>query len=113
MADTKVKNEKENETVLAQFKRTLDHILIGDGAGPEITVGDTVLRFKKAAPVSALAALLSDENRVAGMEKYLSKTLLPGQEEALQQVLDTVDINGLAQILDALGEGFTSFPAQS
>lgn len=106
-------NTQENTVVIAQFKRTLDHVLIGNGAGPEITVGDIVLRFKTSAPVSALAALIADENRISGMEKYLSKTLLPGQEGSLQQILDTVDIAGLSEILDALGEGFTSFPAPS
>lgn len=106
-------NPLETETVLAQFKRTLDHLLIGDGAGPEITVGDITLRFKKAAPVSALAALIADENRIAGMEAYLRKTLLPGQDDALTYLLDNVDIAGLSEILDALGEGFTSFPEKS
>lgn len=103
----------EAEVVQAQFKRTLERILIGNDAGPEITVGDVVLRFKTSAPVSALAALLANENRVAGMETYLRKTLLPGQDDALNQILDTVDLPGLAKILDTLGEGFTSFPEQS
>lgn len=106
-------NDQENEVVQAQYKRTLENILIGNEAGPEITVGDTVLRFKKSSPVSALAALLATENRVAGMEAYLRKTLLPGQDEALNTVLDNVDIEGLSKILDALGEGLTSFPDQS
>jgi hypothetical protein len=109
MAEPKDKT-KENETVLAQFKRTLDHILISAGAGPEIKVGKTTLKFKKSAPVSALAALIGDENRINGMEQYLRKTLLPGQDEALTELLDAIDIAGLSEILDALGEGFTSFP---
>lgn len=105
--------DPEQEVVQAQFRRTIEHIVIGTDAGPEITVGDIVLRFKKSAPVSALAALLANENRVAGMETYIRKTLLPGQDEELNKLLDNIDIAGLAQVLDALGEGFTSFPDQS
>jgi hypothetical protein len=104
---------QENEVVQAQYKRTLENIIIGNEAGPEITVGDITLRFKKSAPVSALAALLANENRVEGMTQYLSKTLVPGQEELFTQLLDVIDIAGLAAVLDALGEGYTSFPDQS
>lgn len=102
---------KESETTLTQFKRNLDHILIDhDKAGPEVTVGDTVLKFKIKPPVTALSALIGNENRVEGMVSYISKTLVKGQEEAFTALLEDIDIDGLAEILNALGEGYTSFP---
>jgi hypothetical protein len=105
---------KENEVALEQFRKNLDHILIdGKKVGPEITIGDTVLKFKAKAPVKALAALIGADNRVQGMETYIRKTLVPGQEEAFDALLEDIDIEGLAEILNALGEGYTSFPEKS
>lgn len=105
---------KESDVVLEQFKRNLDHIQIDHKAiGPEITVGKTVLKFKAKPPVSALGALIGSENRVQGMEDYIRKTLVAGQEEAFEALLDEIDIEGLGEILNVLGEGYTSFPATS
>lgn len=112
MAD-QAKKEAEGAVITEQFKRNLDHILIGSAGGPEITIGDTVLTFRKKAPVTALAILVGEENRVEGMKGYIRKALLKGQEEAFEELLDDVDIDGLGEILAALGEGYTSFPAQS
>lgn len=109
----KANKEKENEIVLEQFKRNLDHILTDSTQGPEITIGDTVLKFKAKAPVSALGALIAHENRVEGMSEYIRKTLLPGQEDEFNALLDIIDVEGLSEILNALGEGYTSFPAKS
>lgn len=107
-------NEQEVSVVGEQFKRNLSHILINtDTHGPEITIGLDVFRFKSKAPVSALAALIGDDNRVEGMKKYLAGALEPGQEEAFTSLLDKIDLNGLSEILNVLGEGYTSFPAQS
>lgn len=104
---------QENDTILAQFKRNLDHIAIGAEAGPEISVGDIVLTFRKKAPVSALAKLVGTDNRIEGMIDYIKRTLVPGQEEAFEQLLDNIDMEGLAEILNVLGEGYTSFPDKS
>lgn len=105
---------KENEVALEQFRKNLDHILIdGKKVGPEITIGGTVLKFKAKAPVKALAALISADNRVHGMETYIRKTLVSGQDEAFDALLEEIDIEGLAEILNALGEGYTSFPEKS
>lgn len=113
MAETKAK-EKEGEVVLEQFRRNLDHILIKtDVLGPELTIGSTKLQFKASAPVSALASLIGDENRVEGMRKYLLGALVAGQEEAFTLLLDSIDIDGLGEILNVLGEAYTSFPAKS
>ena len=103
----------ESEVILAQFKRNLNHILIGTVAGPEITIGDTVLTFKAKAPVTALAKLVGTDNRVEGMIEYIKLTLVPGQEEVFGALLDQIDIEGLAEILNVLGEGYTSFPEKS
>ena len=104
---------KESEVVLDQYKKNLTHILIGQEKGPEITIGETVLTFRKKAPVKALAALIGNENRVDGMEQYIQRALVKGQEEAFEALLDDIDVEGLGEILNALGEGYTSFPAQS
>lgn len=102
---------KETEATLGQFRKNLDHILLDNKKeGPVITIGDTVLRFKAKASVVALAALVGTENRVQAMTDYIRKTLLPGQEEDFDSLLDYIDLDGLAEILNALGEGYTSFP---
>lgn len=102
--------EQEGEVVLEQFKRNLSHILGTGNKGPEITIGDTVLQFKAKAPVTALASLINEGNRVDGMKEYIIQTLVPGQEEAFTALLDLIDIEGLSEILNVLSEGYSSFP---
>lgn len=110
MANTKT----ENEVVLEQFKRNLDHIQLDhELAGPEITIGNTVLVFKVKPPVSALGALIGNDNRVEGMIQYISKTLVSGQLAEFNALLDDIDIEGLSEILSTLSEGYTSFPEKS
>lgn len=105
---------KENAAVQEQFKRNLSHILINtDAKGPEITIGPDVFTFRIKAPVSALAALIGDDNRVEGMKQYLLGALTPGQEDAFKELLNKIDIDGLGEILNVLGEGYTSFPEKS
>lgn len=107
-------NPQEQEAVFEQFKRNLSHIQIDqEKVGPEITVGNTVLQFKAKPPVSALGALIGNENRVQGMVEYIQRTLVPGQNAEFAALLDEIDIEGLSEILTALGEGYTSFPEKS
>lgn len=111
MAD---KDTTEETVVLEQFKRNLDHIQIDTKKlGPEITVGPYVLRFKARPPVTALGTLVANENRVDGMTGYISKCLLDGQQEQFEELLEQIDIEGLGEILNILGEGYTSFPEKS
>lgn len=111
MAENEAKKEKESAVVQEQFQRNLSHILINtDEKGPEITIGLDVFTFKPKAPVTALAALIGDDNRIEGMRKYLLGALIPGQEEKFEGLLSKIDIDGLGEILNVLGEGYTSFP---
>lgn len=111
MANTK---EQESDVVHEQFRRNLSSILIDKTiVGPEITVGETVLRFRSKAPVKALAKLIGSENRIDGMAGYIRETLVKGQEEAFDLLMDDIDLDGLAEIINALGEGYTSFPEKS
>ena len=105
--------DKETDAVEGQFKRNLDHILIGNGDGPEITVGKIKLKFRRKAPVRALAVLVNSDNQVNGMIQYIQMSLKKGQEAAFEQLIDDIDISGLSEILEALGEGYTSFPVAS
>lgn len=101
---------QESKIVQEQFRRTLDHIIIdASKVGPEITIGETTLQFKSKAPVRALAVLVGNPNRVEGMIDYLKMCLVKGQEEEFDAVLDDVDVDGLGEILSAVGEGYTSF----
>ena len=100
---------------LAQFKRDLSHILIkSDSAhmGPEITIGPYTLQFKEKVPVAALAELVGNDDRVAGMRQYIKLSLV-GDPTPFDEVLTQIDLEGLGEILEALGEGYTSFPAKS
>lgn len=117
MANTTAKEilkEREDDAVLEQFKRNLDHIQINPKLlGPELTIGDLVLKFKNKVPVKALSKLVDSDNRVKGMSEYIGKALVEGQEEELDLLLDRVDIEGLAEILNTLGEAYTSFQGKS
>lgn len=106
--------EAESSKIHEQFKRNLDHILIdAKEVGPELTVGKVVLTFRAKVPVKALARLISSDDRIGGMEEYIRKSLLAGQDEKLDQIMDDIDIDGLAEIVNALGEAYTSFPVPS
>lgn len=104
----------EATTTQEQFRKNLSHILIDNSVvGPELTIGDSVLRFKSKVPVRALARLISNEDRVQGMIDYISGALVAGQDDALNAVIDNTDIDGLAAIVSDLGEAYTSFPDKS
>jgi hypothetical protein len=106
--------EAKDKIVLDQFKRNLSHIQINTkDVGPEITIGTHVFKFKSKPPVTALGILVGDDNRVEGMVGYITRCLVPGQEEEFMALLEEIDIEGLSEILNALGEGYTSFPDQS
>lgn len=102
------------DATIAQFKRNLDHIRINPvEAGPELTLGDITLTFKKKAPLKALVALVDSPNQILGMTEYIRLTLVKGQEEALETLLEEIDVEGLGEILNVLSEAYTSFPDQS
>lgn len=111
MADTE--KSKESEVVLEQFKRNLSSILIGKEAGPEITIGEHVFKFRAKPPVTALGILVGEENRVEGMTGYITRCLVPGQDDEFRALLEDIDIEGLSEILNVLGEAYTSFPEKS
>lgn len=122
MADDAIIKAKETEAVLGQFKRNLTHILISEQKekgkpkkGPELTFGKIKLNFKVKPPVAALAHLIGDDNRVDGMRNYILGALVEGQaqEDLFTTLLNDIDIDGLGEILNALGEGYTSFPEKS
>jgi len=111
MSDTPV---TEESVTTDQFRRNLDQIRIDPVAkGPELTIGDIVLQFKKKAPVKALAALVGTTNQVEGMLTYIRLCLKKDQEEKIEALLEEIDIEGLGAILNALGEAYTSFPEKS
>lgn len=104
----------EESVATDQFRRNLDQIRIDPvAAGPELTIGDIVLNFRKKAPVKALAALVGTTDQVQGMLAYIRMCLKPGQEELVETLLGEIDIEGLGEILNALGEAYTSFPEKS
>lgn len=101
-----------------QFRRDLSHILIqaaandDSPAGPVIQVGIYELRFKAKAPVSALIALIRGEDRIEAMTTYL-RQCLESDTGAIEELLSLTDIEGLSEIIGALGEAYTGFPATS
>lgn len=105
------------EATTTQFKRDLSHILIHEAegeeaqAGPLITIGKYNLQFKEKAPVNALGHLI--EGGLEGMRKYILMSLVDSAKPDFEEVQNHIDIDGLGEILNALGEGYTSFPAQS
>lgn len=111
----KIEKPKEAEAVASQFKRNLDHILIGSEAGPEITVGKWTLTFKTKGSVKATAELVGGENRVEAMKGYVRNNLVddPAVRAAFDELLSHIGIEGLGEIIAVLGEAYTSFPEKS
>jgi hypothetical protein len=106
--------DKLNETVQGQFVKNLDHILIDPKAkGPQIPIGKTTLKFKNKPPVTALGTLVGEANQIDGMTGYIRKCLIKGQEDAFNEILENIDLPGLGEIMEALSEGYTSFPEKS
>lgn len=109
--------DKKLEAQNAQFVRDLSHILIPeteegtDARGPLIVIGPYKLQFKVEAPVNALAHLI--EGGLDGMRQYVQLTLESASKADFETVEGKIGVNGLGEILNALGEGYTSFPAQS
>lgn len=104
----------EAKVVHEQFKRNLDHILIDNSAvGPEFTIGGWTLKFRSKVPVRALAKLINTEDRIEGMTAYIRGALVDGQDDALNAIVELTDIEGLSEIVNVLGEAYTSFPAKS
>lgn len=106
-------NDKETEVSVAQFKRTMNHLLITEEGGPELTIGDRTIKFKKKAPVAALQSLLGEENNVAGMIGYIKNCLAKDQEGAIEFLVNDIDLEGLSEVLNWLNEAYTSFPEKS
>lgn len=104
----------EQDVTISQFKRNLDHIRINPvEAGPELTIGDITLVFKRKAPMKALIALVDSQSQISGMTEYIRLTLVKGQEAALETLLEEIDVEGLGEVLNALTEAYTSFPEKS
>lgn len=116
-AQTDAGNSPKVEAQNAQFVRDLSHILIPEteegkqAVGPLITLGSYKLQFKERAPVNALGHLI--EGGLEGMRKYVLLTLEEGSRADFEAVQNRIDIDGLGEILNTLGEGYTSFPAKS
>lgn len=101
----------------AQFVRDLSHILIPETeegetpVGPLIVLGPYNLQFKERAPVNALGHLI--EGGLEGMRKYILGSLEDSAKPDFEKVQDRIDIDGLGEILNALGEGYTNFQEKS
>ena len=117
-APTDDADEKKSAVILGQFKRDLSHILIhatADGEqpkGPLITVGSYSLQFKEKAPLAALVKLIDADNQVNAMRNYVL-LCLEGDPAQFEALLGEIDVDGLGEIMNALGEGYTSFPSPS
>ena len=102
---------------MGQFHRDLSYLLMDEATegeeplGPVITLGSYVLQFKQKAPVNALGHLI--EGGLNGMRQYVLLCLEDFSKADFQNVQNRIDVDGLGVILNALGEGYTSFPAKS
>lgn len=103
------------EATTKQFRRDLSHILIDLEGGPEIVLGEDVLRFKSAITLDALAELLSEtNNRLDAMRNYVNLALASEEDrQAFAKYSGRLDMDGLGEIINVLGEAYTSFPEKS
>lgn len=107
---------EKKEVKLKQFSRDLSHILIhetepgAEAAGPLLTIGTYQLQFKEATTVEALARLV--QGGIDGMRDYVLLSL-EGDPADFESLLGKITIDGLGEIINALGEGYSSFPAKS
>lgn len=96
------------------LKRNLSHLLISNSTkkSPELTLGELVLHFKPKAPVTALAVLISEDNRVKGLQGYINLCLIPEDREDFVTLQDNIDLDGLNEIINALSEAYSALPTE-
>jgi hypothetical protein len=96
------------------LKRNLSHLLISNSTkkAPEFTLGDTKFHFKPKAPVTALALLISEDNRVKGLQGYINLCLIPEDREDFAVIQDDLDLDGLNEIINALSEVYSTLPTE-
>lgn len=116
-ASSETANPK-SEVKLVQFRKDLTHVLMhqtGEGekaAGPLIVLGTYELQFKERAPLSALAELIN--GGLEGMRNYVLLSLENEDSRTdFASIQNLIDIDGLGEIINALGEGYSSFPEKS
>lgn len=108
-------DEATESRALTHLKKNLAHLLISAQAesGPEIDFGERgVLVFKPKVPVTAMEALIGEENRVKALQSYIRLSLQEESREAFDALLDDLDLAGLNAIVEAVTEATTPFPSQ-
>lgn len=103
---------------IIELKRNLSHILASaTDEGPELTIGDTILKFKPRVTFGAytrLQAGLNDEesDKFQVMVKYV-KQLLASDPDEFEALLDEIDVSGVGEIVGAISEIYAGFQQKS
>jgi hypothetical protein len=95
------------------MKRNLSHLRISaiKSDGPEIDFGDgAVLKFKPKIPTTAMAALVGEDDRIAGLRGYIRLSLTPESRSVFEDLLDDLPLDSLNAIVEFLAEASTPFP---
>lgn len=96
------------------LKVNLTHLLISASPdkGPELTLGATVLHFKPKAPVTAMAVLIGEDNRVLGLQGYISLCMIEEDRDDFFRLQDDLDLPGLNEIINKLSEAYSALPTE-
>jgi hypothetical protein len=96
--------------------RDFSHILIGDGVGPSITIGDTTVRFREKQALAAVVQLIDETtttNALTRSKDYLRLSVLAEDAEALESVFDRITAEGLSEVVEWVAQAYTGFPTET
>ncbi len=99
-----------------KLKKTFDHILISaaEDAGPVVTLGGFDFKFKPKIPVVAIIEMQANDNNFRGMVEFVKKALIdPRQEADFESLLDNLDGDGLAEVVEWVIETTTGFSSNT
>lgn len=106
------------EDAKIELDRNLDHLLISaKGEGPNFTVGDYVLKFQPGMSAAVYGQYIKDigvenANVYEVMIGFL-KQLLVSESDDLDDVLKIIEIEGVAEIVNAVTEVYAGFRKKS
>ncbi len=106
------------EDARIELERNLDHLLISaKGKGPQLTIGEKVLRFQPAMSAAIYGQYVKDigaegANAYDVMIGFLGKLLTP-DSDSLDSVLELIEIEGVAEIVNTVTEIYAGFQKKS
>lgn len=110
--DLSAEDNTQQAKALQALERNFSHMLISaqeeEGkTGPKITFGEKVLVFRPQIPATAMTELLSNPNKVAGLQNYVRIALKEECREDFEALQDDLPLEALNKIVEVISEAAT------